>query len=138
MKQNCKTPSKIFDIWCKNARQRCGSFKKNSSIMSHNGVSQLEERKKKDMVSTIYHNNQKEATRKIIYQISSTVLEIKKLCSYFLCYSSFRITVNDRVLWPLARAVRINYILSIHSQFQSLRVPQSSNMCQLILLTTNL
>ena len=30
----------------------------------------------------IYHNNQKEATRKIIYRISSTVLEIKKLCSY--------------------------------------------------------
>ena len=34
MKQNCKTPSQIFDIWCKNVRQRCGSFKKNSSIMS--------------------------------------------------------------------------------------------------------
>ena len=38
--------------------------------------------RKKDMVSTIYHNNQKEATRKILYRISSTVLEIKKLCSY--------------------------------------------------------
>ena len=34
MNQNCKTPSQIFDMWCKNVRQRCGSFKKNSSIMS--------------------------------------------------------------------------------------------------------
>ena len=36
------------------------------------------QRKKKDMVSTIYDNNQNEATRKIIYQNSSTMLEIKK------------------------------------------------------------
>ena len=38
------------------------------------------------MVSTIHDNNQKEATRKIIYQISSTVLEIKKLCSYAIAH----------------------------------------------------
>ena len=47
--------------------------------VAHNG---LPEEKKKDMVSTIYHNKSKGSDAQNYLSNSSTVLEIKKFCSY--------------------------------------------------------
>ena len=63
IKKTCIANAKIWKIWLANAQW-------------------ITRGKKKDMVSTIYDNNQKEATRKIIYQNSSTMLEIKNLSIY--------------------------------------------------------